>query len=115
MKAMPSAAPVARQEPTTINLHGQTLQDDYAWMREKTSPEVIAYLEAENTHTAAAMAGTEAFQESLYKEMLSHIKETDESVPYLDHGWFYYSRTLEGSQYPLSVSYTHLTLPTIYS
>src|SRR5215831_14381347 len=70
-------------------------------MRDKDSPEVTAYLEAENAYTAAAMAGTEEFQERLYKEMLSHIKETDESVPYPDRGWFYYQRTIEGSQYPV--------------
>lgn len=93
--------PVARKEPTPTTLHGQTLQDDYRWMREKSSPEVIAYLEAENAYTQAAMAGTEELQEKLYREMLSHIKETDESVPYPDHGWFYYSRTMEGSQYPV--------------
>jgi oligopeptidase B len=93
--------PVARKEPTPTHLHGHTLEDDYRWMREKDSPEVIAYLEAENAYTAAAMAGTKEFQTKLYKEMLSHIKETDESVPYPDHGWFYYSRTMEGSQYPV--------------
>ncbi|WP_213803627.1 S9 family peptidase [Granulicella sp. dw_53] len=93
--------PVARKEPTPTTLHGQTLQDDYRWMREKDSPEVIAYLEAENAYTQAAMAGTEELQAKLYKEMLSHIKETDESVPYPDHGWFFYSRTMEGSQYPV--------------
>src|ERR1700737_1320625 len=74
--------PVARKEPTPIYLHGQTLEDDYRWMREKDSPEVISYLEAENAYTAGAMVGTEELQAKLYKEMLSHIKETDESVPY---------------------------------
>src|ERR1700737_4229241 len=93
--------PVARKEPTPIHLHGHTLEDDYRWMREKDSPEVIAYLEAENAYTAAAMAGTEELQAKPYKEMLSPIKETDESVPSPDHGWFYYSRTMEGSQYPV--------------
>ncbi|MCU1322954.1 MAG: Oligopeptidase [Acidobacteriaceae bacterium] len=93
--------PVARKEPTPTHLHGQTLEDDYRWMRQKESPEVIAYLQAENAYTAASLAGTEELQAKLYKEMLSHIKETDESVPYPDHGWFYWSRTMEGSQYPV--------------
>jgi oligopeptidase B len=95
------SAPVARKEPTPTVMFGQTLDDDYRWMREKESPEVLAYLEAENAYTAAGMAGTEELQAKLYKEMLSHIKETDESVPYPDHGWFYWTRTMEGSQYPV--------------
>jgi oligopeptidase B len=93
--------PVARQEPTPTTLHGETLHDDYRWMRDKSSPEVIAHLEAENAYTLSVMASTEEMQTKLYAEMLSHIKETDESVPYLQRGWFYYVRTVEGSQYPI--------------
>src|SRR5580698_561610 len=93
--------PIARPEPTPTTLHGQTLEDNYRWMRDKSSPEVTAYLEAENAYTSSVMAGTEDFQAKLYAEMLSHIKETDESVPYLQRGWFYYVRTIEGSQYPI--------------
>ncbi len=101
MTAIVVKPPVARKESVPTRLHGHTLEDDYRWMREKDSAEVTAYLEAENAYTAAAMEGTEELQARLYKEMLSHIKETDESVPYLDHGWFYYQRTMEGSQYPI--------------
>ena len=93
--------PYARQEPTPTTLHGQTLEDNYRWMRDKSSPELLTYLEAENAYTKSVMAGTEVLQAKLYAEMLSHIKETDESVPYLQRGWFYYVRTLEGSQYPI--------------
>ncbi len=93
--------PVARKEPTPTTLHGHTLEDDYRWMREKTSPEVIAYLEAENAYTESVMAPTQGLQTKLYEEMLSHIKETDESVPYRSRGWFYSMRTVEGSQYPI--------------
>ena len=94
-------APVARKESTPTRLHGQTLEDDYRWMRDKNAAEVVAYLEAENAYTAAVMAPTEELQAKLYQEMLSHIKETDESVPYPSRGWFYYTRTVEGSQYPI--------------
>jgi oligopeptidase B len=93
--------PVARRDPHTTHLHGHTLHDDYGWMTLKDSPEVFEYLTAENAYTEAAMQGTKDFQAALYKEMLSHIKETDESVPYPDHGWLYYTRTVEGSQYPI--------------
>jgi oligopeptidase B len=93
--------PHARQEPTPTTLHGHTLEDNYRWMRDKASPELIAYLEAENAYTHSVMAPTEKLQGTLYAEMLSHIKETDESVPYRDRGWFYYVRTVEGRQYPI--------------
>jgi oligopeptidase B len=93
--------PHARKEPTPTTLHGHTLEDNYRWMRDKSSPEVLAHLEAENAYTLSVMAGTEQLQAKLYAEMLSHIKETDESVPYRQRGWFYYVRTVEGSQYPI--------------
>jgi oligopeptidase B len=93
--------PRARQEPTPTTLHGQTLVDDYRWMRDKSSPELVAYLEAENAYTNSVMAPTEQLQAKLYAEMLSHIKETDVSVPFRDRGWFYYVRTFEGRQYPI--------------
>jgi oligopeptidase B len=93
--------PVARRDPTPTTLHGVTLHDDYRWMRDKDSPEVIAYLEAENAYTAAFMASTADLQAKLYSEMLSHIKETDESVPYRLGNWFYSTRTVEGLQYPI--------------
>jgi oligopeptidase B len=93
--------PIARRDPTPTTLHGVTLEDDYRWMRDKSSPELLAYLEAENAYTAAEMAPTTDLQAKLYAEMLSHIKETDESVPYRLGDWFYSTRTVEGSQYAI--------------
>src|SRR4051794_23144448 len=93
--------PIARREPKPLTLHGITLQDDYGWMRDKNSPEVVAYLHSENAYTDAVMKATEALQGQLYTEMLSHIKETDESVPYRLGEWFYSTHTVEGSQYPI--------------
>ena len=96
--AMP---PTARKDPRPTTIHGTTLADDYSWLRDKASPEAISYLEAENAYTSAVMEPTDALQKKLYEEMLSHIKETDESVPYLMKGWFYYTRTVEGLQYAI--------------
>jgi oligopeptidase B len=93
--------PVAKKEPTVRELHGDRFVDDYFWLREKANPAVVAYLEAENAHTAAVMKPFEALQESLYKEMLGRIKETDLSVPVRDGAFFYYSRTEQGKQYPI--------------
>jgi len=77
------------------------LTDDYAWLRDKQNPEVTAYLEAENAHAEAWMAPLAALREDLYKEMLSHIKQTDVSVPFRDGDWWYYTRTEEGQQYTI--------------
>ncbi len=93
--------PVADRKPAPTTIHGRTLEDDYGWLRQKSAPETLAYLAAENAYTEAAMAPTAELQKELYAEMLSHIKETDESVPYRDGDWLYFSRTVEGSQYPI--------------
>jgi len=92
-------APVARKEHKEIALHGVVLSDDYAWLREKENPDVIAYLKAENAYAEAVMAPLAGLREKLYEEMLSHIKQTDVSVAYRDGAWWYYSRTEEGLQY----------------
>ena len=91
--------PVAPKKHTEAQLHGTTLTDDYAWLRDKDNPEVTAYLEAENAYADAVMAPLADLREELYKEMLSHIKQTDISVPFRDGDWWYYSRTEEGLQY----------------
>jgi len=101
VSAANSTAPVARREPKQTPLHGTVLVDDYAWLREKENPEVTAYLEAENAYAEAVMAPLAGLRDELYREMLSHIKQTDISVPYRDGSWWYYSRTEEGLQYPV--------------
>ena len=99
MKLTAVPPPVADREPHTTALHGTTLIDEYAWLRDKGAPRVTAYLEAENAYTAAAMAGTEPLQQNLYDEILSHIQEDDSSVPYRDGVWEYVTRTEKGQQY----------------
>jgi oligopeptidase B len=93
--------PVARIVPRIDTLHGEVRTDNYFWIRNKSDPQVISYLESENAYTAARMKHTEALQKKLYDEMLSRIKETDLSVPYLDHGYWYYNRTEKGKNYPI--------------
>ncbi|MGI8732689.1 MAG: S9 family peptidase [Pyrinomonadaceae bacterium] len=93
--------PMAERKTKTTDIHGYSVVDDFFWLREKSNPQVIAYLESENTHTDAAMKHTAALQEKLYKEMVGHIKETDENVPYRQGDYFYYSRTVQGMQYPI--------------
>ena len=95
------APPVAKKVPKVTEIHGRKLVDNYFWLRDKTNPEVKAYLEAENAYTDAVMRPTEPLQRKLYDEMLGRIKETDVEVPYQDGGYFYYSRTEAGKQYPI--------------
>lgn len=81
--------------------HGATVVDDYFWLREKSNPKVAEYLEAENAYTATMTKDLLPFSDSLYKEMLGRIKQTDLSVPVARRGYLYYSRTVEGKQYPI--------------
>ena len=100
--ATPAATPPAAKKATHMQtLHGDQLQDDYFWLRERENPEVKAYLEKENAYAETLMKPTEALQKTLYDEMLGRIKETDLTVPYRQRGWFYYSRTEKGKQYPI--------------
>jgi oligopeptidase B len=99
LEALPP--PPAKMVPHTTPIHGDLLVDNYFWLREKTNPDVIAYLEAENAYTEAVMKPTLPFQAALYKEMLGRIKQTDLSVPYRLGDYFYYTRTETGKQYPI--------------
>lgn len=80
---------------------GVTLSDEFAWLRDKESPEVIAALEAENEYTKSVMADTADVQEKLYQEMLGRIKETDISVPQRKGHYWYYNRTEQGKAYAI--------------
>jgi oligopeptidase B len=93
--------PIAYKVHQETKLHGVTLTDDYAWLRDKENPDVTAYLEAENAYAEAVMAPLSGLREELYQEMLSHVKQTDVSVPYRDGDWWYYTRTEEGLQYAI--------------
>jgi oligopeptidase B len=92
---------MAEKKPKTTNIHGVTLVDEYFWLREKNNPAVIAHLQAEDAYAETVMKPTAPLQEKLYNEMLSHIKQTDTSVPYRSGNYFYYLRTEEGKQYPI--------------
>jgi oligopeptidase B len=92
--------PVAKKVPHLTKVNGETLHDDYFWLRDKKDPDVMKYLKAENAYTAVVMEGTQEFQGALYKEMLGHVKQTDLSVPAREGQYIYYSRTEEGKQYP---------------
>ncbi len=93
--------PVAKRITKTDTLHGEVLRDDYFWLREKSNPEVVRYLEAENGYTETQLSHTRATQDSIYREALGRIKETDLSVPARHRGYWYYTRYERGKSYPI--------------
>ena len=93
--------PVAKRVPHEEVRHGATLTDNYFWLREKTNPDVVNYLEAENAYTEAMTRDLKPLQDTLYKEMLGRVKQTDMAVPAHRGDFLYYTRTEEGKQYPI--------------
>jgi oligopeptidase B len=92
--------PVAPTKPYHYDFHGQSIEDPYHWLKEKANPEVIDYIKSENAYREALTGHLKPFEERLYHEMLSHIKQTDLGVPVRENGYWYYSRTEAGKQYP---------------
>ena len=73
--------PVAAKRPVTATIHGDTRTDEYAWFRDKSNPEVLEHLRAEDAYAEWWMEPTQPLQRALYDEMLARIQETDVSVP----------------------------------
>jgi len=94
-------APVAAKKAKELTIHGHTRVDNYYWLKERENPEVISYLEAENSYRESVMTGTEQFQKDLFDEIVGRIKQDDESVPYKENGYFYYTRYEEDKEYPV--------------
>jgi oligopeptidase B len=93
--------PLARRIPSERTHHGDTVIDEYAWLADKDNPETLRYLEAENAYTAAMTAGQAGLREEIFAEIKGRTQETDLSVPVRKGGWWYYSRTVAGKQYPV--------------
>jgi len=95
-----------------MTIHGDTRVDDYYWMRltdeqksakkkDSHTQEVLDYINAENAYTQKRLKHTEKFQNDLFDEIVGRIKKDDESVPYLDNGYFYYTRYEKGKEYAI--------------
>ncbi|MDZ7636275.1 MAG: hypothetical protein U5L72_18295 [Bacteroidales bacterium] len=104
--------PVAEKIPFVVESNGNERVDDYFWMRlsdeqknaetpDSQTVKVLAFLNAENDYADAMMKHTEAFQLQLFEEIKGRIKEDDESVPYLDNGYWYHTKYFEGKEYPV--------------
>ncbi|MBT1696336.1 S9 family peptidase [Fulvivirgaceae bacterium PWU4] len=104
--------PSPEKVPHELTAHGNKRVDNYYWMKltdaqknaekkDEQTQKVLDYLNAENQYLEAKMKHTEALQEKLYKEIIGRIKQTDESVPYKDNGYWYYNRYEAGQEYPI--------------
>lgn len=93
--------PIAPRRPAIHAAHGDTRTDDWQWLANKDDPAVVEYLQAENAYTEAVLAPTVPLQEQLFEQIRSRIAETDISTPVFHQGWWYWSRTLAGQQYPV--------------
>ncbi|WP_235480402.1 S9 family peptidase [Leifsonia sp. Leaf264] len=91
--------PVTPKQPTERTHHGDTVVDDYEWLRAKEDPAVLAHLHEENAYTKARTEKLGLLQEQIFEEIKNRTQETDLSVPRREGDWWYYTRTVEGSQY----------------
>jgi oligopeptidase B len=96
-----AAPPISKKINQELSIHGHTRIDPYYWLNDRSNPEVIDYLNQENDYLKEQLRHTEEFQESLFEEMKGRIKEEDESVPYLKHGYYYYTKFIKGGEYPI--------------
>ncbi|MGZ5366680.1 MAG: S9 family peptidase [Aeromicrobium sp.] len=96
-----SLPPVAKKEPLVRSHHGDAVVDEYEWLRDKESPDTIAYLEAENAYAEEQTAHLAELRQTIFDEIKDRTEETDLSVPSRHGDWWYYARTLEGKQYGL--------------
>ena len=93
--------PKAKKIPKTLTKHNYERIDNYYWLNERENPEVIEYLNAENTYTKAMLEPTETLQKELFDEITEKIVKDDSSVPYENDGYWYYARYEDGKDYPI--------------
>lgn len=93
--------PKAKIIPKKLEKHGHIRIDNYYWLNERENPEVIDYLNKENEYYQKSTVHLKDFQNNLFEEMKSRIKEDDESVPYFYNGYFYITRFEKGKDYPI--------------
>src|SRR5699024_6907996 len=99
-RSSPEGSRAPAHRPTERTFHGDTVVDPFEWMREKTDPEVIAHLEAENAYADARTAHLDRLRAALVDEFVGHTQETDLSVPVRRGDWWYITRTTAGDDYP---------------
>ncbi|MCA8829982.1 S9 family peptidase [Hymenobacter pini] len=93
--------PVAAIKAKELKSPFGTRTDNYYWLNERENPQVISYLNAENAYFEQQMAPAKALEEKLFQEIKGRIQEKDESVPYRENGYYYYTRFEPGAEYPI--------------
>ncbi len=94
--------PVAPKRPHRMVRHGDTRVDPYYWIMDRDSEEVLSHLRAENEFLTQELAPLKALEDELFDEIKNRIEETDISVPVRKGLWWYFERTREGLNYPIS-------------
>lgn len=95
--------PVAARKPHEVQSPHGVRVDDYYWLRDdtRTSPEVLCYLQGENAYRDAVTEPLRPLEEALFAEIVGRIRQDDTTVPYRDHGHWYYRRFESGDEYPV--------------
>ena len=101
MKKTEILEPRAEKIDKIMTIHDHQRIDEFYWLNERNNPKVIEYLNAENTYRDQYMEDYKDLEKSIFNEIKSRIKEDDSSVPYLDNGYYYYTRFEKGKQYPI--------------
>lgn len=96
-------APIAKIKPKVFTEHGRQRVDNYDWLRERDSPEVLAYLEGENAYADARLAVIKPLIEEIRAELTPRAKATDFNPPFFDNGYYYQRRFVQGSEYQVIV------------
>jgi oligopeptidase B len=93
--------PVAQKKPQTLEAHGDVRVDDYYWLGERTNPEVLAYLEAENAYTDAVLVDASGLRSELFEELKNRIEPDDSTVPARYNDYYYLTRYEGDLEYPI--------------
>tara|TARA_B100001113_G_scaffold353574_1_gene358432 strand:- start:1354 stop:3408 length:2055 start_codon:yes stop_codon:yes gene_type:complete len=101
MKKNEITEPRAEKINKIMTMHNHERVDEFYWLNERENPKVIDYLNAENDYRDSYMEKYKGLENELFEEIKSRIKEDDSSVPYLDNGYYYYTRYEKGKQYPI--------------
>ncbi len=101
LTTVPATPPVAPRIVSERTHHGETFRDEYAWLADRDNSQTLRYLAAENAYTEAVTAGQAGLRDTIFAEIKGRTQESDLSVPASKGGWWYYTRTVAGQQYPV--------------
>ncbi len=106
--------PYLKKKPEIKSCHNIEWEDNYSWIHQKNilevlrdksklDPEVKKYLEEENDYAEHHLKDTKKLQINLFNEIKGRIKLDDESLPYKDHTYEYWTKTTEKGNYSIKL------------